>query len=667
MQVAAERAAHWNVVANAMSSPHVAIPRLSTATPLQREVLGFVNASNLGDPSVGYPSWNFSLLSTVVYFGIQVNSGDGHLVTYNTGWNVYHSTTMTNFVNTAHASGTRVLVSLNLHDFSTSSTNQVCQGLIASNAQATINSILTEVANAGIDGVSIDYEGQDTVCANGLSERQQLVSFVQNMRAAMPRGMYLSIDTYSGSAEDNLEFFNVTGLAPYVDSFFVMAYDMDYANSTELPLSCSSYCFNPISPLNTYRFNVSKSMSQYTALVPSSKVILGQPYYGRRSCVPNLTDAHQYPVPNTNFVSPTYAFASTIPSQSGVSNFASHRDPGDGFSEWDTWYDSDWSCNREQYFDDVTSLGVKYDLVNADDLRGVGFFTLDYAGGSAELWNLIAAKFTTTTAWDSLGGIASSSPDISSGNANQLDVFVRGTDNALWHKSWNRTAWSNWETLGGILTSKPASASWASDRTDVFVRGSDNALYHKNWNGTSWSNWENLGGVLTSGPAAASWNLGHLDVFVRGTDNALYHKWFELGYGGWSSWERLGGYLTSDPVAVSWSYNRLDIFVRGTDYQLYHRFWDGLYWSNWEGLGGYLTSGPAASSCTSGHLDVFVNGTDHGVWQKGWDGNVWTAWKPLGGRFAADPGASCLTGTSSVAMVQEGIDAAIWHTSIPAT
>ena len=54
------------------------------------------------------------------------------------------------------------------------------------------------------------------------------------------------------------------------------------------------------------------------------------------------------------------------------------------------------------------ALGAKYDVVNSMDLRGVGMFTLDYGGGSPELWNLLAAKFTTVTAWDSLGGFATS-------------------------------------------------------------------------------------------------------------------------------------------------------------------------------------------------------------------------------------------------------------------
>ncbi|HZQ50247.1 MAG TPA: glycosyl hydrolase family 18 protein [Candidatus Dormibacteraeota bacterium] len=358
-----------------------------------RDIFGFVNAGNLGDSNVGYTTWNYNMLTTIAYFGIQVNSGDGHLVTTDTGWAVMNSQTMTNFINLAHANGVRVLMSLDLHDFGYSATSQICNGLQPTSRAATVSWAWQWVQNIGFDGVNIDYEGTNAYCADHLTNRDELVSFASELRAAAPAGMYIAIDTYSGSAEDNQEFFNISGLAPYVDSFFVMAYDMDYSNYPDAPLNCSSYCFNPISPLRTYRFNDTLSMQQYTALAPASKVILGQPLYGRRGCVPNLTTAHQYPVANTNFVSPTYAFASTIPSQTGVSKFAAHRDPNEGVAEWDTWFDSDWNCNREQYFDDTYSLSQKFSLVNSMGLRGVGFFTLDYAGGSPSLWNVISTYF----------------------------------------------------------------------------------------------------------------------------------------------------------------------------------------------------------------------------------------------------------------------------------
>jgi hypothetical protein len=265
----------------------------------------------------------------------------------------------------------------------------------------TISQAVQEMKAAGIQGINIDYEGTNTTCANGLSSRAELVTFTKNLRAAMQAAVpysYLAIDTYSGSAEDNQEFFDISGLAPYVDSFFVMAYDMDFSNYLYAPLGCPSFCFNPVAALNTYRFNDTLSMAQYTALVPASKVILGVPYYGRKGCVANLITAHQGPdsfdTSTGRFVSPTYLYAVAVPTDTGVSSFTAHRDPSDGSSEWDTWYSTDFNCNREQYWDDAQALGAKYDLINRDNLRGAGIFTLDYGGGAPELWNTLALHFT---------------------------------------------------------------------------------------------------------------------------------------------------------------------------------------------------------------------------------------------------------------------------------
>jgi hypothetical protein len=53
-----------------------------------------------------------------------------------------------------------------------------------------------------------------------------------------------------------------------------------------------------------------------------------------------------------------------------------------------------WNCTRQMYWDDFTSLGAKYDLVNSYNLRGVGIFTLNYGGGAPELWCDLRDHFT---------------------------------------------------------------------------------------------------------------------------------------------------------------------------------------------------------------------------------------------------------------------------------
>ncbi|MFZ4664266.1 MAG: hypothetical protein ACOYNY_45135, partial [Caldilineaceae bacterium] len=112
-----------------------------------------------------------------------------------------------------------------------------------------------------------------------------------------------------------------------------------------------------------------------------------------------------------------------------------------------------------------------------------------------------------------------------------------------------RTSIGGWESLAGDLTSGPSVSSWSKGRLDVFARGTDNALWHI-WFDGSWHHWESLGGTLTSDPSAVSWSNGRIDVFARGTDNALWHIWFD---GSWHHWESLAGDLTSGPSVSSWS------------------------------------------------------------------------------------------------------------------
>ena len=211
-----------------------------------------------------------------------------------------------------------------------------------------------------------------------------------------------------------------------------------------------------------------------------------------------------------------------------------------------------------------TSAEEAYDKVGWSENGGE-----EYVESGANKRGVAAPPPAANVGWYSLGGVLTSGPDVASWGHGRLDVFVRGTDNALHHK-WYDNGWSDWESLGGVLTSDPAAVSWGPGRIDVFVRGTDNALHHK-WYSGGWSDWESLGGVLTSGPAVASWGHGRLDVFVGGTDNALHHKWYDNG---WSDWESLGGVLTSDPGAVSWGPGRIDVFVRGTDNALHQAYFD---------------------------------------------------------------------------------------------
>ena len=79
--------------------------------------------------------------------------------------------------------------------------------------------------------------------------------------------------------------------------------------------------------------------------------------------------------------------------------------------------------------------------------------------------------------------------------------------------------------VGAPVAGAPAACAQGSNSLDLFVRGTDNALWWERWNGATWSNWAvpRRGPDLVTrrdltGPAVA------IDVFVRGTDNALWER-----------------------------------------------------------------------------------------------------------------------------------------------
>jgi hypothetical protein len=192
-----------------------------------REVFGFALASSLSDPTVGYPTWNFSLLSTIAFFGLHVQD-DGNFAG-DSGAAVFGSSQFAAMVGVAHAHGARVVVTIILQDFS-AGTPHMCAGL--AHAATTIAGTVAQVKGKGIDGVDVDYEGLNGPCGTSDPSRARhlLTGFVAGLRSALAPGSYLSVDTYASSASDPNGFFDVPGLAPSVDSFFVMAYDLEYSN-----------------------------------------------------------------------------------------------------------------------------------------------------------------------------------------------------------------------------------------------------------------------------------------------------------------------------------------------------------------------------------------------------------------------------------------------------
>ncbi|GHO96052.1 hypothetical protein KSF_061000 [Reticulibacter mediterranei] len=249
-----------------------------------------------------------------------------------------------------------------------------------------------------------------------------------------------------------------------------------------------------------------------------------------------------------------------------------------------------------------------------------------------------------------------------------LDVFVRGADNALWHRSTNLATGiaSPWHSLGGHIDSAPSVVSWGPGRIDVFARDflstnkTNGFLDHVWFDNGKWSQWETLAPPtstswliietvhpLTSAPTVASWGPGRLDVFAF-VGHALVHKWFNNG---WHDWETLSnGNFVGDPAAISWGQGRIDVFVRSSYANaLEDKVFDHGRWTNWQDLGGILTSSPAVTSAVPGQLHVFVRNTANGLSERTFWAGRWGGWENIDSNtINSSPAAAIVKGGDGV-------------------
>ena len=277
-------------------------------------------------------------------------------------------------------------------------------------------------------------------------------------------------------------------------------------------------------------------------------------------------------------------------------------------------------------------------------------------------------------------------PAVCAQDADNLHLFVRGTDGDLLWKTWNvkTGALSSWQSLGGKMTTDPAAVYRSPGKIDVFVRGESGVLWNA-WSenyGGNW-HWQEMTGKLLDGtsPAAYAFHDGRIGWIVTGESHAVWHAWIDAA-NQYHDYSPLGdGKLSSSPAVTSRVSNVLDVFGRGDSGALYWRSYNNG-WSDWTSLGVQLAPGtgpaasswdirvdvfyvstmhnevfqgsfsvdlsgyhgsavvpingasyssPAAVSRSPGVIDVFVRGGTGDIWNNGYRPYYWTGWGDFGG------------------------------------
>lgn len=348
--------------------PKGAAPRAAADCPVDHLVFGW-NPYWVG---TAYESYDFSLLTDISYFSYDVDPATG---SYS---NIY-SWKSTNLVPMAKAAGVRV---------------NLCVTLFSGHAtffgnptavQTLIDSLVALVELRDADGVNIDFE------AVPVSQKENLTAFMRRLGERFHADIPGSQISIALPAVDWSKTFDVAAMEPYVDLFIIMGYGYHWGSSPDT---------GPIAPKNNgtlwQAIDLTRSIDYYRdAGVPNEKLLLGLPWYGYEW----PTESDQ-PKAATTGSGRARTFAVLRPRLA------------DQFVQWDDHSSTPWFAEAledgtflQTWYDDSTSMAMKYELAVMKDLAGVGIWALGYDGGFPEMWGALHDAFGDCGAAPCAGGI----------------------------------------------------------------------------------------------------------------------------------------------------------------------------------------------------------------------------------------------------------------------
>ena len=368
------------------TAPHGDLAAAVDPGGLKREVFGFLPYWELTDPSTRY---DWEKLSTVAYFGVGA-AGNGTLQKQNSdgsttvGWSGWTSARMTGVINAAHASRARIVLTVQSFAWTAAGVARQKALLGSSTARANLaRQVASAIRDRGADGVNLDFEPIVATYAD------EFTALVRSVRAELNRiapGYQLTFDTTGWIGNYPIEAATASGGA---DAVMVMGYD--YRGGSSNPVGS-------VAPIGGSGYDVGDTVAAYIQRLPPSKIILGVPYYGR--VWSTATDT----VHAANISGAKNGASTTVVYSTAVDYTAAHGrrwDPADGVA-WTQYRRQNctaaYGCVnpvRQIYFDDAQALGLKYDLVNRANLRGVGIWALGYDGSRPELYQALKDKFIT--------------------------------------------------------------------------------------------------------------------------------------------------------------------------------------------------------------------------------------------------------------------------------
>ena len=342
------------------STPKSNVPLVVTGKP-KKEVFGFL------------PYWmlpkaqeiDLSLLTSVSIFGLETD-GKGDIVTVSStnevdsGWQMWKDPALDQFIRRARDKNVKVFLTIKAFN------NDNIEKLVLSDdsQKSLIANVLYLFSSKNLNGINLDFEYVGTPIEK---TRLGFTRLVTNLNAELKRQYpesQLTIDTYA--TEGNIpRLIDLKSLDDHVDAFVVMGYDFHTIEGDP----------GPIAPMGG-EINIVGSIQGYLEKIKPEKIILALPYYG-------------YDWPTKGEGEGAILSYSVIIAESNKHAIT-----------WnDTWQTPSYTyidkgVERTVHFDNVRSMGIKFDFAIAKNLKGIGIWALGYDGYNSDLQRLIIDKFS---------------------------------------------------------------------------------------------------------------------------------------------------------------------------------------------------------------------------------------------------------------------------------
>lgn len=336
--------------------------------------------SNLDKEIQGYlPYWidtseyskiRMDLLSTIAWYMVAPKI-DGTLTKY-------QNYPPTGLIKSAHDNGVKIVLVLRDADTNSSAIIDkiLSDSIIRTNL---IDNLVNEVKNNNFDGIDIDLELTNRINSiNDQPNKAQMTQFVTQLsNILLSQGSNYRISIALPSVDWN-DIWDMNTLQNVINYAMIMGYDY-YGGSWTTTAG-------PNAPIDIddpgYNYSIRNSVTYYYSLMNKNKLLLGIPYYGYKWSTVN----------NSKFSQKTADAIALVYSEIIVMSQVSGR-------IFDNIWKTPWFAYQSAgqwcqiHYDDVQSLGIKYDLVKSDNIAGIGIWALEYDSGRNELWNLIQQKF----------------------------------------------------------------------------------------------------------------------------------------------------------------------------------------------------------------------------------------------------------------------------------